>query len=404
MAATTKQLRLGFAGLGVAANQVLPGVRGLDYIKVAAAADLRQEALDAFASEYGGETFKDIEALCKSPNVDVVRVATPNHLHAEHVIMACEYKKHVIVEKPMAVTVAECESMVAAAKRNGVLLMQGHTKCQEAPFRTMGELVRSGEFGKLGMIQTWNYNDLVYRPRMPQELDPDRGGGSLFLQGPHQLDILRFIGGGMVRSVRGTVGDFIPSRRTDGAYTAYLEFEDGTPATAVFSGYAHYDTAELHYWIGEGGTQRDPETNWKQRAAIREAEQQGNEVEIKETWRYAGGGRNGEGGDGQGARPRVLKQPFFGLTLVSLEKADIRQSPDGLYVYGDDGKREIVLEDKMRGRAAELTEMYNAINEGRGVFPSGEWGMATLEAVVAIKESGLLKKEIILTHQSPVRV
>jgi phthalate 4,5-cis-dihydrodiol dehydrogenase len=403
MAATTKQLRLGFCGLGVASTQVLPAIRGLDYIKVAAAADLRQEALDHFASEYGGETFTSVEDMCKSPNVDVIRVATPNHLHAEHTIMACEHKKHVIVEKPMAVTVAECEAMVAAAKRNGVLLMQGHTKCQEAPFRTMGELVRSGEFGKLGMIHTWNYNDLVYRPRMPQELDPNRGGGAVYLQAPHQLDILRFIGGGMVRSVRGMTSDWIPDRPTDGAYTAYLEFEDGTPATAVFNGYAHFDTAELHFWIGEGGTPRDPDTNFRVRAKLKQAAQAGNEVEWKETMRYAGGGDNGEGAEAASSQGQ-RRQPFFGITVVSCEKADIRQSPDGLFIYGDDGKREVVLDNRMRGRGAELNEMYHAVMEGRDAFPSGEWGMATLEAVVGIVESAQQRKEVMMTHQCPVRV
>ena len=400
MATSAKQLRLGFCGLGVASTQVLPAIHGLDYIKVAAAADPRQEALDRFAAEYGGETFTSLEGMCQSPNVDVIRVATPNHLHKEHVIMAAEHKKHVIVEKPMALTVGECEEMVAACKRNGVLLMQGHTKCQEAPFRTMGEMVRSGEYGKLGMLQTWNYNDLIYRPRMPQELDVDRGGGSLYLQGPHQLDIIRFIGGGMVKSVRGVVGDWIPDRPTDGAYTAFLEFEDGTPATVVFSGYGHFDSAELHYWIGEGGTERDPDTNRKAHEAIKDAVERGDEAERKETMRYAGS-REGDYSQ-QTPRELVQHQPFFGITLVSCEKADIRQSPEGLYVYGNEGKEEIILEDRMRGRGAELTEMYHGMVENRDVFPSGEWGMATLEAVVAIKESSLLHKEITLTHQSPV--
>lgn len=253
MATTTRQIRLGMCGLGVASTQVLPAMRGLEQVKVTAAADLRQEALDKFAREYGGETYSSIEALCKSPNVDGLWVSTPNHLHAECTIMAAEYKKNVIVEKPMAITVAECEAMVAAAKRNGVRLMQGHTKMQEAPIRMMGELVRSGEPGKLGMIQTWY-------------------------------------------------------------------------------------------------------------------------------------------------------QPFFGLTVVSCEKGDIRQSADGLIIYGDDGKREIPVDDRPRGRAADLMEMYHAVTEDREVFPDGQWGMATLEATVGIIESARQRKEIVLTRQTPVRV
>ena len=60
-------------------------------------------------------------------------------------ILLAEHEKNVIVEKPMALTVAECQAMVDAARRNGVRLMQGHTKMLDAPVRKMGEIVRSGE-------------------------------------------------------------------------------------------------------------------------------------------------------------------------------------------------------------------------------------------------------------------
>ncbi len=401
MATTTKQIRVGFAGLGVASTQVLPAFKLLPHMKPAAAADVRPEALHKFVEDFGGETFSSIEDLCKSPNVDVIFVSTPNHLHAEHVIMAAEHKKNVIVEKPMALTVAECQEMVDAAKRNGVRLMQGHTKMAEAPIRRMGEIVRSGELGKLGMIHTWDYTDLIYRPRMPHELVTEKGGGAVYLQAPHQVDIIRYIGGGMVRSVRGMIGDWVPSRPTDGAYTAYLEFEDGTPATAVYNGYSHFDTAELHWWIGEGGTPRDPETNVKARREIAQAEKDGNEVELKSQMRYAG---RAEGAYSHFDVESQRKQPFFGITIVSCEKGDIRQSPDGLFIYGDDGIREISLGNQPRGRVAELNEMYNAIMEDRDVFPSGEWGMATLEVTVAIIESARQRKELYMSHQSPVRV
>lgn len=401
MAATTKTLRVGMAGLGVASTQVLPAFGVLEHVKVTAAADVRKEALDKFASEWGGETYTTVEDMCKSPNVDVVFVSTPNHVHAEHVITAAEHKKQAIVEKPMAVTLAECEAMNAAAKRNGVRLMQGHTKMAEAPIRQMGEIVRSGELGKLGMIHTWDYTDLVYRPRMPHELITAQGGGAVYLQAPHQVDIVRFIGGGMVRSVRGMIGNWVPDRPTDGAYTAYLEFEDGTPATAVYNGYGHFDTAELHFWVGEGGQPRDPETNFRARAEIKQAAAEGNEADLKSAMRYAGAG---EGAYSHFDRNRVRHQPFFGITIVSCEKGDIRQSADGLIIYGDDGKREIPIDSGERGRVAELNEMYRAVAEDRPVFPDGFWGMATVEVTVGIIESARQRKELMMSHQVPVRV
>jgi phthalate 4,5-cis-dihydrodiol dehydrogenase len=279
--------------------------------------------------------------------------------------------------------------------------MQGHTKMLDAPVRKMGEIVRSGQLGRLGMIHNWDYTDLVFRPRMAHEMKTEMGGGAVYLQAPHQLDVLRFIGGGMVHSVRGSIGNWIPSRPADGAYTAYLEFEDGTPATAVYNGYAHFDTAELHFWIGEGGTPRDPDTNVKAIREILQAEKDGNEADLKSAMRYAG---QSEGAYSHFERQAQRKQPFFGLTVVSCEKGDIRQTPDGLRIYGDDGISEISLEGQEQGRVREMNEMYDAVIEDRDVFPSGEWGMATLEATVAIIESAKQKKELYMTHQCPVKV
>jgi len=399
-ATRTRQLKVGFAGLGVASTQVLPAFEFLPHMKVTAAADVRPEALDKFSEEFGGQGYLDIEDLCKS-DVDVVFVSTPNHFHKDHVIMLAEHKKNIIVEKPMALNVEECQAMVDAAKRNGVRLMQGHTKMLDAPVRKMGEIVRSGELGRLGMIHNWDYTDLVFRPRMAHEMVTEKGGGAVYLQAPHQLDVLRFIGGGMIHSVRGMVGNWIPSRPADGAYTAYMEFEDGSPATAVYNGYAHFDTAELHWWCGEGGQARDPETGIKSRRRIAQAAIDGNEVDLKSAMRYAG---RAEGEYAHFDVDSPKRQPFFGITIVSCEKGDIRQSPDGLLIYGDDGKYEISLAGAEQGRVREMNEMYDSIIDDRDVFPSGEWGMATLEATVAIIESAKQRKELYLTHQCPVKV
>ena len=95
------------------------------------------------------------------------------------------------------------------------------------------------------------------------------------------------------------------------------------------------------------------------------------------------------------------KQPFFGLTVVSCEKGDIRQTPDGLKIYGETEQREIQLPAAHRGREAEVEELYNAVVHKRPVFHDGRWGAATLEACLAILESAAQRKEIFLSHQVP---
>src|SRR5581483_2987834 len=88
-------------------------------------------------------------------------------------------------------------------------------------------------------------NDWLYRPRTPEEFTPEWGGGVPWRQGPHQIDILRTIGGGLVQNLRGTVGVWDESRRVAGVYSAYLDFADGAVATALYSGYDHLSSATL---------------------------------------------------------------------------------------------------------------------------------------------------------------
>ena len=388
------ELKFGVVGLGIASTQILPAFAELEGVSVTAACDIREEGLTKFKSEYGGNTYTSLEDMCKDPNVDAVYVCSPNHLHAEQVIMAAEHGKQVIVEKPMGLTLEECEAMNQAAERNGVRLLCGHTHSFDPPVRKMRELVVSGDYGPLRMVNTWHYNEFMYRPRMPHELNPELGGNVVFNQGPHQVDIIRLIGGGMVRSVRAMTGNWDPSRNTIGAYTVYLEFENGTPATLVYNGYGHFDTAELSWWAGEGP--RDEDYNLRIREAADAYENPQLEWDAKEAQRYGGAAeRPHRTRDG---RPHQ----FFGLTVVSLEEADIRQTLDGLMVYGDQGREEILI-DKAQGsgRAAELSEMFEAVSADRPVFHDGRWGMATLEVVLAIVESADERRELMMEHQVP---
>jgi len=402
-------LRIGFAGLGEAATRVLPQISRLPYIKLAAAADLRKSAREAFQEEFHGAAYDSIEEMCRSRDVDAVYVGTPHELHAQHALIALENRKHVIVEKPMALSIEDCEKMNAAAEKYGVKLLCGHTKSFNAPIRKMREIVKSGELGKLCMINTWNYNDFMVRPYPDHELAVSRG--VVLNQGPHQVDIVRQIGGGMVRSVRGMAGRWDASRPGEGAHVCYLEFEDGVPATIVYSGYGFFDTSELHWWLGEGGQPRHPDTNVHARRSYNNicGPDKGRILEgAKEQLRYGGGKSGGDeithGWEMSGYKSAGTErpgQPFFGPMIVTCERGEMRQSQNGILIYGDE-KREIPLGKALAGRQAEITELYEAVIHDRPVFHDGRWGEATLEVCLAILESAKERREIFLSHQAPV--
>src|SRR5690242_15135625 len=104
--AQQKKLRLGFIGLGQATAHVIGELRLAKDLPwtIAAAADPRDHATAAFQKEFGGQVYADAEALCRESDVDVVYIATPPWMHLEHVLAAAKYGKHVIVEKPMALS------------------------------------------------------------------------------------------------------------------------------------------------------------------------------------------------------------------------------------------------------------------------------------------------------------
>jgi phthalate 4,5-cis-dihydrodiol dehydrogenase len=196
------ELRMAIIGLGNAGCMMLPAMVKNPRVKLVAAADLDKPSLEKFQQDFQAEVYENVEALCENANVDAIYISTPTQLHTEHVIMALEHGKHVITEKPMALTLEDADAMIAASQRNSVHLVVGHSHSFETPIQRITEIVRSGELGPVRMMNNWYFTSWLYNPRNREELDTSLGGGVTFRQGSHQFDIIRMIGGGLVRSVR----------------------------------------------------------------------------------------------------------------------------------------------------------------------------------------------------------
>ena len=388
---------------------MLPSLVAHPEVKITAAADVRPEARTAFAADFQAAAYEAAEDLCRDPNVDAVYIATPHQFHREHVLLAAQYSKHAIVEKPMALTLEDCEAMNAAVDRAGIRLVVGHTHSFDPPVRKMAELVRGGELGQPLMINSSYYKNFIYRPFSDHDVAMSRG--IVLNQGPHQVDVVRLLGGGLVRSVRATSGaaDLTrgepPDRPAEGHYACYLEFENGVAASLVFSGYAYLDTAELVWGIGEGGLIVDPQSFVDAHRFFEDIgagpDRARNMERLLESWRY-GGEHVGEWFGPSGSAGGERHQPFFGLTIVTCERGDVRQSPDGIYVYTEGGRKELPIQKGAHGREAEMRELYDAVVEGRLAFHDGRWGEATLEVCLAILESSARHEEIHMSHQVPV--
>jgi phthalate 4,5-cis-dihydrodiol dehydrogenase len=394
-AAAPRRLRLGVAGLGRAFTIMLPTFTLDPRVALVAAADLREEARKKFAEDFDAPTYASVEQLCRDDNIEAIYVATPHQLHAEHVAMAASAGKHVLVEKPLAVTLPECRRMIEAAAAAGVHLIVGHSHSFSAPYRRARELVVSGAYGVLGMMTALNCTDFIYRPRRPEELVTEQGGGVVFSQGAHQIDILRLIGGGLVRSVRAATGSWDASRPTEGAYAAFLEFADGAFVSAVYSGYGHFDADEFCGWTGELGLPKDRSRYGAARKSLRGVGAAA-EAALKAARNY-GGSRYGTAA----ASGERLHQ-HFGLLLVACAHADLRPTPEGVMIYGDDAQHLDKVVVPAVPRAEVIDELYDAVVTGKPPLHSGAWAMATLEVCLAILRSAKERRELLLEHQVAV--
>jgi phthalate 4,5-cis-dihydrodiol dehydrogenase len=384
-------IRIGLAGLGTAGRSLPSAIANTKGFAFVAGADLRKDAREQYRAEFGIETFETIAAMCEMRDLDAVYVATPNPFHAEHAISVMEAGKHVMAEKPMALNLDDCDRMIATAERKKVKLMVAHTRSFNPPIRKMREIVGSGRLGRVTQVHTVRYSPWLLRPREPVEINTELGGGVCYRQAPHQVDIARLLGGGLVKSVRAHAGRWSPDNATEGNYSALLEFAGGASATLIYDGYGYFDDRELIEGDIFGG---DQPSGPGQR--LRQARAQG---KLNKDTSRSGEAFEIERGDGEGARkPR---QPFFGLTLVSCERGAIRQSAEGVFIYDEYGRTEVPCPSWDGPLKVELEDFYEAVSGNRPVRHDGKWGKATLEVCLAILQSSRDGREVVLSHQVP---
>jgi phthalate 4,5-cis-dihydrodiol dehydrogenase len=235
----------------------------------------------------------------------------------------------------------------------------------------------------------------MLRPRTAEELDIKQGGGVPYRQGPHQIDTLRLLGGGLVRSVRGCTGQWFKGRPIPGYYSGFLEFEDGTPATLMHNGYGYFLASELVPWGKQNSRYSESE-----RASIRKSLLEGSRDEEADKDEMRLGGAQEREVLNRGVAGRVWLPNDLGILIASCERADIRQSQHGLYVHSDAGTQDVpLIGGDGPSRRGELIELYNAVVLDQPIRHTGPWGMATLEVCLALMQSAQERKEIFLKHQ-----
>ena len=378
-------LRFGVIGLSRGFDLTRPTLARDPRVRLVAAADLRPEARAAFTAEFGAPAYDSAEALCADPEVEVVYIATPHQTHAALATLAARHGRHILLEKPMALDLAACRAIAAAAEAAGVQLVVGPSHGFAPPVAAAAGLVGGAAFGAARMVTAVTFTDFLYRPRRPEELDSARGGGVVFSQAVHQVDVVRRLVGRPVRSVRAATGVWDTARPTEGAYQAFLAFDGGASASLTYSGYGRYDTDALMGWTGETGAARDPDVHGLARRRLAGAD----EPALKAARAY---------GAAAASASAPVGHEHFGFVLVACERGDLRLTPHGVEAYGPDSRWTVDLPPPAATRHAVIDEVWDAVVGGRPPLHDGAWGAENLAVCLAILRSAAEDREIAIAE------
>jgi predicted dehydrogenase len=209
-------VRIGIVGSRFVASLHAEGLRHVPGAELTAVASPNPEHAWQFRERYEvPHAFKDYRDMLASGLVDAVTVACPNDLHCEVTLAAAEAGKHVFVDKPLAMNLEECDRMIEACRRAGVVLMYGENLCFAPKYVRAKQLADEGAFGHVYYVRQLECH---YGPHSDWFWDVDRaGGGVLMDMGCHSIQFCRWIfSGSRVLSVQAELGAFVHGERTKG--------------------------------------------------------------------------------------------------------------------------------------------------------------------------------------------
>src|SRR5947207_4321932 len=218
-------IRVGLIGAGVMGRAHAQALSSVPQAQIIAVADPILERAQALAGPYKAQAYADYRDLLD--DVDAVWICTPSFLHCEQATTAAAAGKHLFVEKPLALSIADGQAIIAAARTAQVRLMVGHVFHFYPVFQEAYRRFETGELGDL--IMCWSKRMSYASPTLmvPWRADPDQGGGFTIETQVHELDFVSWFGGAPV-GVRGTVRRDGPGgRAVDHAMSARITSANG---------------------------------------------------------------------------------------------------------------------------------------------------------------------------------
>ena len=232
-------LNVGIIGAGWFGGFHAQAIAQLEHVQLVAACSTNAASLEAFCARHGVRGYASAQDLLQDPSINAVVIATPHHQHTEITLHALQAGKHVLLEKPMAPTLEECQRIVQAAHGARSTLMVGHTNRFSLQYCTAKAILESGELGEVRLASSTMSKYWFEPNRRPWHLERDTGGGMLLTAGIHALDRLMWLIGHPVSSVTAQLGTHFHDQAADDGAMLFLRFKGGTAASVTSVGYRH---------------------------------------------------------------------------------------------------------------------------------------------------------------------
>jgi len=245
-------IKIAIVGTGIIGLDHIKAISQIDECCVCALCDINEDVVKELANEYNVPYFTDYKDIPSSVDVDAVILNLPHFLHCESTVFFLENGIHVLVEKPMANTVEECDRMIAAAKKYNKKLAVGHVQRFFAPNIKIKEIINSGMLGEFCMYtetRTANY----FAPSRPKWfLDKEKAGGGISMNyGAHAFDKLFSIFGPQDVKTYGNLANFANDANIEGHAQFLAVFPNGSSAAITLDGYSKVP-ATAEYFCTKG--------------------------------------------------------------------------------------------------------------------------------------------------------
>lgn len=386
--AVADRVAVGVVGLGTAGRTAAAALRTSDHCTLVAVCDSNVAVAEELGAVHRVPSYANLRQMCASGEVEAVYVATPTYMHLPNAMDVALAGKHILMEKPVAVTSAQAQALADIARAHAVQVMSVNTRGRDAPIQALSQLVERGTIGDVVSLTNVCYTNWTLRPRFAYEYVEALGGGVVLRQAPHQVEIARTVVGREVVAVTAVVGLAAPPTDEVGSYSALLEFEGGASASLLYNGHGYFSSAELTFGLGSSGAPASRDASRELRRTQAWTRDKYSEEGLKAR-RRSPEKRPAE----HGASPHQ-RWGFFGLTLVSGTHGDMRQSSEGITVYDNDGVHEHGRPDAVGGLGTDFEEFHAAVRGIRQLRYDAGWGRDTVRICEALHESSGRKTRI----------